>query len=183
MREQPGQNTRPHAWLPPSFLGMDATTCSYLTTDDSFDSQAAWVNDVRGLFLTWYTWEFVQPGTGRRPVDWCRNQIFVLYPFSSSSSWYSSTSFGWRLRRGNRCWRMRAISLKLYCLKMAVPQASLGSKALHQCRGGVPLVLLNCWGELSWMLQESSLRLCFLAGCSLLLLSFGRMSFYGSLCF
>ena len=24
-------------------------------------------------FLTCYSWVFVQPGTGRRPVDWCRN--------------------------------------------------------------------------------------------------------------
>ena len=26
-----------------------------------------------GYFLTCYPWGFIQPGTGRRPVDWCRN--------------------------------------------------------------------------------------------------------------
>ena len=25
------------------------------------------------IFLICHTWSFVQPGTGRRPVDWCRN--------------------------------------------------------------------------------------------------------------
>ena len=44
MCRQPGHNTRPHARLPPSFLGMD-----YLTTERSFDSQATWVIDLLGL--------------------------------------------------------------------------------------------------------------------------------------
>ena len=31
------------------------------------------------IFLTCHQWVFVQPGTGRRPVDWCRNEMSVLY--------------------------------------------------------------------------------------------------------
>ena len=27
--------------------------------------------------MTCYSWGFVQPGTGRRPVDWCRNYVAV----------------------------------------------------------------------------------------------------------
>ena len=37
------------------------------------DSQATRVIDVPGLFFTFYPWMFVQPGTGRRVVDWCKN--------------------------------------------------------------------------------------------------------------
>ena len=44
-----------------------------LTNECSFDPQATWVIDVLGLFLTCYLWVFEQPGTDRRPVDWCRN--------------------------------------------------------------------------------------------------------------
>ena len=31
--------------------------------------------------LTCHPWVFVQPGTSTRPVDWCRNLMFVLYQF------------------------------------------------------------------------------------------------------
>ena len=41
-----------------------------LTTERSFNSQATWVIDVLGLFLTCYPWVFVETGTGGRPVDW-----------------------------------------------------------------------------------------------------------------
>ena len=46
MRGQPGQNTRLHARLPPSFQGMD-----HLTTERSFDVPAMWVIDVLVLFF------------------------------------------------------------------------------------------------------------------------------------
>ena len=71
MHRQPVHNTRPNAWLPASGLDMDAWMTSQLNV--AFDSQAKWVIDVPGLFLTGYPWVFVQPGTGRRVVDWCRN--------------------------------------------------------------------------------------------------------------
>ena len=45
MRGQPGHTTRPHACLPPSYLGMDG-----LTTERSFDLQATLVFDVVVLF-------------------------------------------------------------------------------------------------------------------------------------
>ena len=43
-----------------------------LTTEHRFDSQAM-VIDVLAIFLTYYPCMFVQPDTGSRPVDWCRN--------------------------------------------------------------------------------------------------------------
>ena len=50
-----------------------------LKTGGSFESQAAWVIDELGLFfLTRHPWVFVQPGTGRRPVAWCRYFMSVL---------------------------------------------------------------------------------------------------------
>ena len=50
-----------------------------LATERSFDKQTTWVIDVLGLLLlTCYPWVFVEPGTGRRPVDWCRNQLSIL---------------------------------------------------------------------------------------------------------
>ena len=64
---QPGDNTRPHARLPPIILGMD----------------------VVGLFLlTCYSLSVpYKPGTGRRPVDWCRNEMSVLYvPYRCTGS-------------------------------------------------------------------------------------------------
>ena len=70
MRGQPGQNTRLHARLPRSFQDMDHV--DDLTTERSIDVPAMWVIDVMCLsyFLTCYSLVFVQPGNGRRPVDW-----------------------------------------------------------------------------------------------------------------
>ena len=31
------------------------------------------------FLLTCYPWICVQPGTGRRPVEWCRNRMSILY--------------------------------------------------------------------------------------------------------
>ena len=45
----------------------------YLTTESSFDSHNMWVIGVLGLHLGMLYMGFVQPGTGRRPVDWCNN--------------------------------------------------------------------------------------------------------------
>ena len=43
-------------------------------TGRSFDSQATWAIDVLCLlFITCYPCVFVQPGTGRRSINWCRN--------------------------------------------------------------------------------------------------------------
>ena len=54
-------NQRLHAWLPPSFFGMDAwMTC--------FHSQTMWVIDVLSLFLICYPWVFLH-GTD---VEWNR---------------------------------------------------------------------------------------------------------------
>ena len=45
-----------------------------LTTERSFESQATWVIDiVCFMFWTCYPWVFLQPGTGRRPVNCCSN--------------------------------------------------------------------------------------------------------------
>ena len=45
-----------------------------LTTEHSFDLQDMWDNVVLGLFLlTCHPWVIVQPGTGRRPINWCRD--------------------------------------------------------------------------------------------------------------
>ena len=40
----------------------------------SFDLQSEWYIDELGLLFICYPWVFVQPGTGRRPVDCCRNK-------------------------------------------------------------------------------------------------------------
>ena len=74
MRGQPGHNARTHARLPPKILGMDD-----LITKRIFDSQDTWAIDVFGLLLTRYPLVFVQPGTARRSVDWCRNWMSVLH--------------------------------------------------------------------------------------------------------
>ena len=51
-----------------------------LTTERSFDSQATWVIYVLGIYLlVCYPWMFVHSGTGKRPVNWYRNQMSVLY--------------------------------------------------------------------------------------------------------
>ena len=54
-------------------------------TERSFDSQAIWVFNVLGLFLlTCYPWVIVQPGTGRRPVEWRRiNHVDSLSVWSA----------------------------------------------------------------------------------------------------
>ena len=57
---------------PVSFLGMDACMDN-LTTEGSFKLQATWVIYVLGLFSDMLTMGVIQPGTGRCPVDWCRN--------------------------------------------------------------------------------------------------------------
>ena len=46
----PGHNARPHARLPPSFLGMDAWMHSNLITKRRFYSQATQVIGVHGFF-------------------------------------------------------------------------------------------------------------------------------------
>ena len=43
-------------------------------------------------FLTCDLWLFVQPGTDRRPVDWCRNQMSALYQMKWND-WISIHSF------------------------------------------------------------------------------------------
>ena len=68
---QPRDNTRPHARLPVIFLCMVALMTSQLKV-------AVICRLRRSLmcllyFWTCYPWVFVKPGTGRRPVDWCRN--------------------------------------------------------------------------------------------------------------
>ena len=73
MRGQPGNNKRPHARLLPHILGMDARMASQLNI--------ALIRKLRGsllclaYFLTCYPWVLVQLGT----VDWCRNEVSVLY--------------------------------------------------------------------------------------------------------
>ena len=44
-------------------------------------------------FLTCHSWGFVQPGFGRRPVDWCRNEISSCS--SSSCLWHPKTPTVW----------------------------------------------------------------------------------------
>ena len=71
-----GHNSRPHAQLLLSFLGKYGWMISQL--------KVVLVRKLRGLlmflayFLTCYPWVFVQPGTGRRPVNWRRNYMSVL---------------------------------------------------------------------------------------------------------
>ena len=66
-----GYNTKPHARLPTSFLGMDVSMTSQLNL--------VLVRKLHGslmylaYFSTCYPWVFVQPGTCRRPLDWRRN--------------------------------------------------------------------------------------------------------------
>ena len=66
-----------------------------LTTECSFDSRPTRVIDVFGLFLTCYPWLFVQPGTGRCPVNWCNlycisdePDCFNCFIISNISSFY-----------------------------------------------------------------------------------------------
>ena len=50
-------------------------------TPDCNTASSAWMHLIteRSFELTSYSWVFVQPGTGRRPVDWCRDIMFVLH--------------------------------------------------------------------------------------------------------
>ena len=48
-----------------------------LITEYIFDSQAMLVIGALGLFFEMLFMDFVQPGTVRRPVDWCRNVCTV----------------------------------------------------------------------------------------------------------
>ena len=75
MHKQLKHNTQPDAQLPSNFLDMDD-----LTNERSFDLQATQVIHLLGLFifLAFYSLVFLQPGTGRCPVDWCRNEMSVL---------------------------------------------------------------------------------------------------------
>ena len=61
-----------------------------LTNERSFESQATWVIAIF-CFMFWicYPWVFVQLGTGRHPVDWCRNLISALY-VDTSNIWIST---------------------------------------------------------------------------------------------
>ena len=73
--QQPGQyNTQPHTWLPPSFLGMDAYITSQLNVALICKLHGplmclAHVFDMLSIHVI-HPWVFVQPGTGRPPVDW-----------------------------------------------------------------------------------------------------------------
>ena len=77
MRRQPGHNTRPHARLAPSFLGKDAWMTSQLNV--VFHRKLRRLLLCLAYFLTCYSWVFQKTGIGRRPVDWCRNLMSVLY--------------------------------------------------------------------------------------------------------
>ena len=73
MRGPSGHNSRPLVQFPPSILGMDDLTRRI------FYSQATWVIGMVDLFFDPCSPSvLVQPGTGGRPVDWCRNQKSVL---------------------------------------------------------------------------------------------------------
>ena len=63
--------TQPHNRLPPSFLCMDAWMTSQLNVALNCKLHGSLM--CLAYFLTCYLWVFVQP------VDWCRNQISVLY--------------------------------------------------------------------------------------------------------
>ena len=49
-----------------------------LTIERSFDSQATWVIDVLGSLLDTLSMGVCTTSTGRRPFDWCRNQMSAL---------------------------------------------------------------------------------------------------------
>ena len=66
-----------HTRLPPSFLDIDALmayTTALIRKLRYAGHWCAWLT-----ILMCYQWVFVQPSTGRRPVDWCRNKMCVLY--------------------------------------------------------------------------------------------------------
>ena len=65
MPGQPGHKTQPYARLPPSFLDMDA----WMASQRSYDSQAMWSLMCLAYYVDMLSRVFVQPGTGRCPVD------------------------------------------------------------------------------------------------------------------
>ena len=69
MLGQAGHNTRPYAQLPPSFMSMDA----WITSELNVALMSKQRYDVLGVFKYMFPMGVVQSGTGRRPVDWCRN--------------------------------------------------------------------------------------------------------------
>ena len=76
MRGQPVHNAQPHARLPPTFLDAWMTSqLKVLWFASCVGHWCAWLI----LFFTCHPWMFVQPGTGRRPFDGCRNKMSVLY--------------------------------------------------------------------------------------------------------
>ena len=79
----PGRNTRPYAQLSSSFLDMDVLRTSLLKV--SLIRKLCWSLVYLVYFFDMLFMDFVQPGTVRLPVDWCRNQMSVLY----NLSWYS----------------------------------------------------------------------------------------------
>ena len=50
-----------------------------LTAEHGFDSKLRLPLMCLAYFLTFYPLVFIQPGTGRLLVDWCRNLMSVLY--------------------------------------------------------------------------------------------------------
>ena len=91
----PGQakhNTRPHNRLPHTFLSMD-DCLDDLTTERSFDSQGTWVIVCLACFFEMLSLVVGIPGcTGRRSVDWCRNEMSVLYISSPKMHMSEKTS-------------------------------------------------------------------------------------------
>ena len=61
------------------FPGHECT--NNLTSERRLDLQTTctWVIDVLDLVLTCYQWMLLQPGTGGRPFNGCRNWMYVLY--------------------------------------------------------------------------------------------------------
>ena len=66
-----------HARLPHSFLGMNACVSSCLNVA-LFHTLCVSLMSFAYL-LNYFPRAFLQPVTGRRPVDWCRNQMSAPY--------------------------------------------------------------------------------------------------------
>ena len=71
MRGKPGHNTQPHTRLPPNHLDIDARMT--LKLNRALICKLCGSFMCLDYFLTCYPCVVVQLGTGRRPVDWCRN--------------------------------------------------------------------------------------------------------------
>ena len=67
MRGQTGHNTRLHARLQPSFVGMEARMTYLLNVALIRKLHASLM--YLDYFLDILAWLFIQPGIGRRPVD------------------------------------------------------------------------------------------------------------------